>query len=132
MRRWVSIIAALVLAAAETGCSHGVPFFSAARPTEGPYSCVLADAFSPAVPDSAAPSRVRYRSVTLRRAGDQILLNIGAGNTQRLDPVTDARGQLFANAYYGWRISNTGSVLTDAQNIRTYNCGPTTQRAQRW
>jgi hypothetical protein len=132
MRRWVFVPAALLLMAAETGCSHSPTFFSAAWPTEGPYSCVLADAVSPAVPDPAAPSRLRYRSVRLRRAGDQILLKIGAGNTQRLDPVIGSRGQLFANTDYGWRIANTSSVLTDAQNIRTYNCEPATQQAQRW
>ena len=131
MRRWVFPIPALLLAALETGCGNSSTPFSAAGPTEGSYSCALADAFSPAVSDPVAPSALRHRSVTLRKAGDQILLNLGAGNTQRLDPVRDARGWLFANVDYGWRIADTRSILTDVQNIRTYNCKTAAQPVQR-
>jgi hypothetical protein len=131
MRRRIFAIAGLLLATSETACSNGPTLFSAAGPTEGAYSCALADEFSPAVSDPAAPSALRHRSVTLQKAGDQIVLNLGARNTQRLDPVTGERGQLFANADYGWRISDTRSVLTDVRNIRTYNCQSAAQQAQR-
>jgi hypothetical protein len=126
MRRWAFAIAALLLTASAAGCGQGPTLFSAVGKAEGSYSRALADALSP-----AAPSTLRHRAVTLQKGGNDILLNLGTGNTQQLDPVAGARGQLFANADYGWRIADTRSGLTNVQNIRTYGWESAAQQAQR-
>ena len=97
MRRWEFAVPALLLAAAEGGCSGGSMLSSTAAPAQGVYSCALADVFSPAVSDPSAPNALRHRSVTLQKAGGQIVLRLGAGNTQHLDPVAGGQGRLFAN-----------------------------------
>lgn len=122
MRAWTSAAAALLLAASSAACTGGTQPLSTIGSGPVSYSCVLADAYSPAVPDPSAPSTLRRRSVTLQRAGQQIVLDLGAGNTQHLEPVAGASGRLFANADFGWRIADARSVLTDVREVRTYNC----------
>jgi hypothetical protein len=122
MRPWLFAAPALLLAAVGTGCTGGpVPLL---RSGSGPvsYACVLADAYSPAVADPSAPNALRDRSVTLQKQGRQLMLEFGAGDTEYLDPVAGGNGRLFANSQYGWRIADSRSVLTDVQNVRTYNC----------
>jgi hypothetical protein len=125
MRRWAFAVAGLLLAASASGCAGGSTPLSTVGSSPESYSCALADTYSPAVSDPSAPSALRDRSVTLQRAGRQIALDLGTGSTQYLDPVAGGNGRLFANAQYGWRINDARSVLTDVQNIRTYNCDPT-------
>lgn len=120
------ILPALLVAASTAGCSAG-PLSSIGSGTAS-YSCALADAYSPAVADPSAPANLLRRSVTLEQSEGGIALQLGPGDTQHLDPVAGGGGRLFANASYGWRIADTRSVLTDIQNVRTYNCDPATPR----
>jgi hypothetical protein len=129
MRGWIFAVPALLIAVSDAGCTDGATPLSNIGSGPASYSCALADTFSPAVADPSAPSELRHRSVTLQRAGDRIALDLGRGNTQYLDPVAGGGGRLFANANYGWRIADARSVLTDVQNIRTYNCDPATSRS---
>jgi hypothetical protein len=114
------ILPALLVAASNASCSNGPLSSLNSGPT--PYSCALADAYSPAVADPSAPSDLRHRSVTLEQTGGGITLQLGSGDTQYLDPVAGGGGRLFANASYGWRVADSRRVLTDIQNVRTYNC----------
>lgn len=127
MRSRRFVLPALLVAASNAGCSGSLPLLSLG-PGPASYSCSLADAFSPAVADPSASTDMRNRSVTLEQTGGGIALHLGPGNTQNLDPVAGGGGRLFANASYGWRVADTRSVLTDIQNVRTYNCDPAAPR----
>ncbi len=131
MRGRIFILPVLAIVAMNTGCSSDPPALSTVGAGPVSYSCVLADAYSPAVPDPAAPRGRRRRSVTLAVTGGRVVLYLGSGNTQYLDPVDGGRGRLFANTSYGWNITNTRSVLTDIQNVLTYNCNPAAPRHNR-
>lgn len=122
MRPWIIVAPTLLLAAVSTGCTDTSSLLTGSDSGPVSYACVLADAYSPAVADPSAPSALRDRSVMLRREGRQLMLELRAGDTEYLDPVAGGNGRLFANRQYGWRIADSRSVLTDVQNVRTYNC----------
>ena len=127
MRGRIVILPVLAMVALDAGCGDRLALSSVgAVPVS--YSCVLADAYSPAVLDRAVPRARRWRSVTLEVTGGRIALHLGPGNTQYLDPVAGGRGRLFANTSYGWNVTNMRSVLTDIQNVRAYNCNPAAPR----
>jgi hypothetical protein len=129
MKGWIFAVPALLLAASVAACANGSAGLASIGASPASYSCALADSYSPAVADPSAPADLRYRSVTLERDGGRIALDLGRGDTQYLDPVAGGNGRLFANANYGWRIADARSVLTDVQNIRTYNCDPAAARS---
>jgi hypothetical protein len=129
MKGWIFAVPTALMAMSGAGCTDGMTQLPSIGSSPASYSCALADTFSPAVADPSAPSGLRHRSVTLQKAGDRIALDLGRGNTQYLDPVAGGGGRLFANANYGWRIADARSVLTDVQNIRTYNCDPAASRS---
>lgn len=122
MRGRIFLLPMLAVAALIAGCSGGPLSSLGSGPAS--YSCVLADAFSPAVADPGAPRGLGHRAVTLEKTGGGIALNLGGGDTQYLNPVAGGNGRLFANTSYGWRVTDTRSVLTDIQNVRSYNCSP--------
>ncbi|MEJ1976179.1 MAG: hypothetical protein WDN49_08815 [Acetobacteraceae bacterium] len=76
----------------------------------GSYICRLSD-------NVATPGPEQRLAVRPDSERGQLLLRLGQGNWQALDPVAGSAGRVYANAAYAWRVNGAAGVLTD---IRTH------------
>jgi uncharacterized protein YceK len=81
----------------------------------GSYDCTPAD---------RSGTRRLTIAVAPDRNGRDLDLNFDARRQFILSPLAGAFGQLYSGPQYAWRTGSDMSVLTDVENIQTYNCRP--------
>ncbi len=81
----------------------------------GSYDCTPADG-----------SGTRHLTIAVApdRNGTDLDLNFDARRRFVLSPLAGASSQLYSGPQYAWRVGADMSVLTDVENIQTYNCRP--------
>jgi hypothetical protein len=121
VQRRVSAVSLVLLISVVGGCAQVTP-----RPAQ------LANASYICRPNGdAAASRPDLRlTVQSTTPGGRLALRFDWGDWQSLSPVPDSSEQIYANALYAWRFDGAVGVLSDINNIQTYNCvgDNTTQR----
>ncbi len=81
----------------------------------GSYDCTPAD---------RAGTRHLTIAVAPDRNGRDLDLNFDARRQFVLSPLPAVSGPLYSGPQYAWRVGADTSVLTDVENIQTFNCRP--------
>jgi len=124
MPRCLSAISFVSLLLALGGCTQLGVASPTVEPMGGSYVCQLGD-------NVDTPGPQQRLTVQPDPQHGQLVLKLGQGDWQALDPVARSSGRVYANASYAWR-SDTG-VLTDISRIETYKCtsdAPTPRQVQ--
>jgi hypothetical protein len=113
MPRRLSAVPFIPLLLALGGCTQLGIAPQAVEPAGGTYVCRVGD-------NVDTPGPQQRLTVQPDPQRGQLVMKLGQGDWQALDPVARSAGRVYANASYAWR-SDTG-VLTDIARIETYNC----------
>lgn len=79
----------------------------------GSYDCVPAD---------NSGTRHRIVAVTHDRNRQDLDLRLESGQQLALSPLGSAWRRIYSGPLYAWRTAGDISVLTDVENIQTFNC----------
>lgn len=96
------------------GCTGLAKLTMSPRSTQAiSYDCTPAD-----------NAGVRHLTVAVApdRNGRELDLKLDAGQPFVLSPLAGATARLYTSPLYAWRAGSNVSVLTDVENIQTYNC----------
>ncbi len=74
------------------------------------------------VPADNSSTRHRIVAVTHDRNRHDLDLRHESGQQLALSPVGSAWHRIYSGPLYAWRTASDMSVLTDVENIQTYNC----------
>lgn len=97
------------------GCSQRALFSSAPGiDREASFDCTRTD--------GASASQNIVETIGPDRDGKGLVLMSDSGPRQLLTPVASNSGRLFASPLYAWKSTGSTGVLTDVENIQSYNC----------
>ena len=109
-----NLLAFAVLLVALDGCAGLTKLTARPKGVQtGSYDCMPADG-----------SGTRHLAVAIApgRNGRDLDLDFDARRQFVLSPLAGASGQLYSGPQYAWRVGADMSVLTDVENIQTFNC----------
>jgi len=96
------------------GCSQRAP--------SGPVPGIDREAsFDCTRTDGASASQSIVETIGPDRDGSLVLTS-DKGLRQRLTPIASGPNRLFASPLYAWKSTGSTGVLTDVENILSYNC----------
>lgn len=72
--------------------------------------------------DGASAIQSIVETIRPDRDGKGLVLMSDSGPRQLLTPVASGSGRLFASPLYAWKSTGSTGVLTDVENILSYNC----------